>query len=437
MSGSLCKGSRDLRDENLPLILQMLEEEIGTGSVPEKTSHSQAVSSGVATVLGRWPGYVTDVCLSAAAVTVLTTIMVATPIVTITMLDNSMTSKLAIDTKPELLGTEIHCQYPKEQDKMMNKGVKSSDYDIFRLIGLQNATSFEAARKNISATNLQTPAQRKVFFVRTTDSLSTRHLCAVESAAKMASNYNIYIITLSINNTKADIKSYKPLQKLSNSYPNIEIFRFTGEKYFRDSPMRDILEHSDISLSFVEFAARILTLWRYGGITYDLDLITLDNTSRRPYPFPSGDGIMISTGGGNVMSVRSQCHAFLYDMMMSLSSIYAKYRQYSCLSNEDVIKHTLKNACNNTKTVLKPDTLLQETTYSNCKGVSVMPRHVICRRARKSTAGNSDCVWAMCNEKNVYVQKHLCPISYRQYTLKGTSHLRTTWKHKCRHKHFR
>jgi len=415
----------------------MLEEEIATGSVPEEATHSQGVSNGVATLLGHWPGYVTSVCISAATITVLTTIMVATPIVTITMLDNSMTSELAIDTEPELLGTEIHCHYPNEQDKMMNTGVKSSDYDIFRLIRLQNTSSFEAVRENISATDVQTRVQRRVFFVRTTDSLSMRHLCAVESAAKLASNYNIYIITLSINNTKANIKSYKPLQKLSNSYPNIEIFRFTGDKYFRDSPMRDILQHSDISLSFVEFAARILTLWRYGGITYDLDLITLDNTSRRPYPFPSGDGIMISTGGGNVMSVRSQCQAFLYDMMMSVSSLYAKYHEYSDLSNEDVIKHTLKKACNNTSTVLKPDTLSHGTAHSNCKGVSDMPRHAICRRAKKITAGNSDCIWALCNEKNVHVQKHLCPISYRQYTLKGASHLKTTWTQKCRHRHFR
>jgi len=425
MSGSVCTCSRDLRDEDLPLILQTLEEEIATGSVPEEASHSQGVSNGVATLLGHWPGYVTSVCLSATAITVLTTIMFAMPIVTVTMLDNGMPSELAIDTEPELLGTDIHCQYPKEQDKMMNRGVKSFDYDIFRLKGLQNSFSFEVMRKNISATE----AQRKVFFVRTTDSLSTRHLCAVESAAKMASNYNIYIITLSINNTKANIKSYKPLQKLSNSYPNIEIFRFTGDKYFRDSPMRDILQHRDISLSFIEFAARILTLWRYGGITYDLDMITLDNTSRRPYPFPSGDGIMISTGSGKVMSARSQCQAFLYDMMMSVSSLYAKYHEYSELSNEDVVKHTLKNVCNNTSTVLKPDTLLQVTAYSNCKGVSYMPRHAICSRARKSTAGNSDCVWALCNEKSEYVQKHLCPISYRQYTVKGTSRLKTTWTH--------
>jgi hypothetical protein len=252
----------------------------------------------------------------------------------------------------------------------------------------------------------------------------------------MASNYNIYIITLSINNTKTNIKSYKPLQKLSDSYPNIEIFRFAVDKYFRDSPMRGILQHSDISLTFVEFAARILTLWRYGGITYDLDLITLDNTSRRPYPFPSGDGVMISTGVGNVMSVRSQCQALLYEMMMSVSSLFAKRHEYSDLSNEDVIQHTLKNVCSNTSTALKPDALLQETSYSNCNGVSDMPRHAICRRAKKSTVGNSECVWTLSNEKDVYVQKHLCPVSYRQYTLQGTSHLQTTWTHKFRHKHF-
>jgi hypothetical protein len=422
-----------LRDEDLPLILQLLEEETSTGPVAVNVTHSQGVNNGVATLLGRWPGYVTSVCLSVAAIVVLTTIMIATPIVTLTMLDNSMTYELEIGIDAEVLGMETRCYYQKEQDKMITKAVKSSDYDIFNLVGIQNTSSFEVLRKNISATDVQTPAQRKVFFVTTTDSLSARHLCAIESAAKMASDYNIYIITLSISSTKANIKSYKPLEKLSNLYPNIEIFRFTGDKYFRDSPMRGILQHSDISLSLVEFAARILTLWRYGGITYDLDLITLDNTSRRPYPFPSGDGVMISTDDGNVISASWQCQAFLYEMMMSVISLYAKHHENSNLSNDDVIRHTMKNVCNNTSMTLKPDTWLQEGLYNNCKGVSDMPRHKICRRAKKGTAGNSGCVWASCNEKNVYVQKHLCPVSYRQYTLKGTSQLKTTWTHKFRH----
>jgi hypothetical protein len=436
MSGSVCKGSRDLKDEDQPLILQLLKEEISTGPESDEVSHSQGVSNGVATLMGRWPGYVTNVCLSAAAVTVLITIMITTPIVTVIMLDNSMISELQIGIEAELLGTESHCHYQKEQDKMMNKAVKSSDYDILKAVGLQNTSSFEVVRKNIRTPGVQTSAQRKVFFVTTSDSLSTSHLCAVESAAKMASDYNIYLITLSVNNTKANIKSYKRLQKLSNSYPNIKIFRFTVDKYFRDSPMRGILQHSDISLSFVEFAARILTLWRYGGITYDLDLTTLDKTSRRPYPFPGGDGVMISKDGGNVMSVRSQCHAFLYDMMMSVGSLYARRRENSDISNNDVIQHTMKNVCNNTSTALKPETSLQEGTYDKCKGVSDMQSHKICRRADKSTAGNSDCVWVLCSEKNVYAQKHLCPVSFRQYTLKGTSQLKMTRTHKFRHRHF-
>jgi Glycosyltransferase sugar-binding region containing DXD motif. len=431
MSGSVCKGSRNLRDDSLPLILQLLEEEPATAPVHQEGSHSQGVTIGVAVLLGRWPGHVTSICLSAAAITVLTTIMIATPIVTITMLGNSRRSELERGTASEILGTETHCLYQKEQDTMMSKAVKSSDYDTFTLIGLQSISSFDEVRKNINVPDELTPAQRRIFFVITTDSLSKRHLCAVESAAKTASNYYIYIIMLSINNTKANIKSYKPFEKLSNVYPNIKIFNFAVDIYFRDSPMRDIWQRSNIPLTLLEFAARILTLWRYGGITYDLDLITLDNTSRRPYPFPSGDDVMISTDGGNVMSAKSHCHAFLYDMMMSVSSLYAKHQ----LSNNDVIQHTLKNVCYNIRTTLKPDTLLQEEAYNNCTGVSDMPRHTICKRAQR-TAGDTDCVWALYKGEKVHVQKHLCPLSYRQYAMKEASQLKRTWTHKFRHKQF-
>jgi hypothetical protein len=437
MSGSVSKCLRGSGDEGLPLILQLLEDEISTGPVPqEEASHSRTVSNGVAMLLGNWPGYLTSACVSAAAITVLTTIMIVTPIVTITMLHNNMRSEMEIGREPEIPGIETHRHYQKEQDKMTYKGTKAFDYDIFNLTELQNISSFEVARKNISAPVVPTPAQQNVFFVTTTDSLSTCHLCAVESAAKIASNYNIYTIMLSIDNTKPNIKSHKRFERLSNLYPNIKLFRSEGDKYFHDSPLRGILQQNNIPLSLVQSAARILTLWRYGGITYDPNLITLDNTSRRSYPVPSGDNVMISTDGGNVMSVRSQCQAFLYDMMTSVTLLYAKHHEIYDLSNNDVIKYTVKNVCYNASRAPKPDTLLQEEPYKNCKGVTDMPHHMICRRAEERKTGNSDCVWALCNGKNPYVRKHLCPVSYREHTLKEAYTFKVTRAHKLRHKHF-
>lgn len=430
MSGSTRKCPRFLGDERLPLILQLLEEEISTGPVPvDELSHSERVSNGAAILLGRWPGYITSACVSAAVITVLTTIMIITPTVTITMSDNNVRSELEINTGHELLGTETHCHYQKERDEMMNNGIRASDYDAFHITGLQNLSSFEAVRNNN-----RIPAQRRVFFV-TSESVSTCQLCAVESAAKTASNYDIYIIALSINNTTANTKSYKRFEKLSNLYPNIKFFRFKGYKYFYDSPMTDILRHSNIPLPFVTFAARILTLWRYGGIAYDLDLITLDNTSTETYPFPSGDNIMISTEGAHFMSVRSQCQAFLYDMMMSVNALFAQHHGTSDLSTNNVLERTLKNVCYNASETLKSGTLLREESYKNCEGISVMPHHVICRNAGERTAGNSDCVWALCNGKNVHIRKHLCPVSYRQFTVKDTSQFKRIGTHRIRHKH--
>lgn len=421
MSGSVSERSKDPAEESFPLLLQILEEE----RLPEhgrgkETSRYKRVNVGVAMLMGRWPEYVTEGCIFAAVlsiVTILTITMIATVLI-ITMLHSNTTHELVTRRESALLGTETPCDYQQEQ-KLLNKSTKASSYNIFNLIGMQSPSSLEGPRKKISVTGMPISTNHKVFFVKTDYILSPHHLCAVESAAKFMSNYKFYLIILSTNNTKTNPKSDKRFNELLNSYPNLKQFHLKDDKYFHDSPIGSILHTSNFSPSLIVFAARILTLWRYGGITYDLNLVTLDNNpSRATYPIPSDDDIMISRDSGTVMSVRLQCHAFLYHMMMSLTSLNAN--QYKCrgtpISSNNVIHHALKNFCYNTGKKSESTIVSQEEPHKICKGISAMPHSMICTQPEERMSANSKCVWASSNERNLHFREHLCPVAYRQYT---------------------
>jgi hypothetical protein len=424
MSGSVAGKSNCPTGERFPFLLQLLDGERLRQPEPAKdTSRHKRVNTGVAMLLGRWPGYITAGSIFAAAlsmVTVLTIIMITT-ILIITMLNSNTGHALVTSSESALLNTDTPCDYRHEEQKILNKSRKTSSYETFNSTGVQSSSSPEGKTDN-SVTVMPISSHHKVFFVMTDDILSSYHLCAVESAAKFMSNYEFYVIILSTNNTETNIKSDKRFNELLNSYPNIKLFRLKDDKYFHDSPIRSVHLKGDFSPSLIVFAARILTLWRYGGITYDLDLVTLDNNaSRGTFPIPSDDSVMISRNGGNVMSVALQCHAFLYHMMMSLASLHANQYARSCdtpVSNDGVIHYALKSFCYKAGQNSETSTVSQENPYKICKGISAMPRSMICRKPEERVSANSNCIWTSSNGRNLHLQQHLCPVSYDQYTSK-------------------
>jgi hypothetical protein len=429
-SDSVSGMLKEPTEGRFPLLLQLLEEEkLSEPKTRKETSRNKRVNAGVAMLLGRWPEHIAAGSILAvvlSVVTVLTAVMSATVLIA-TMLGSNVALELVTTRQPALLGTDTPCYHQQEQ-KILGESRKASKCDTLHLIGVQSPSSLEGTRQNISVMEMPESTQHKVFFVKTDDIiLSPQHLCAVESAARVMSNYSFYLMILSTNNTKTKIKSDQHFNGLLNSNPNIKLIHLNADKYFQGSPMRGILHKSNFSPSLTAFAARILTLWRYGGITYDLDLVTLDNSaSRGTYPMPSDDDIIISRDSGTVMSVRLQCHAFLYHVMMSLTSLYANHynRRDMPVSSSNVIHHALKHFCHNANKKSRSTAVSQEKPHKICKGISVLPPSMICRKPEERMSANSNCVWASSNGRSLHFREHLCPVSYRQLTSKKPSNIK-------------
>ncbi|KZC04750.1 PREDICTED: lactosylceramide 4-alpha-galactosyltransferase-like [Dufourea novaeangliae] len=112
--------------------------------------------------------------------------------------------------------------------------------------------------------------------------LKARQACAVESAAKMNPNMNVYLFFVSpsgISNQSREM--FNQLQ----TYPNIRIRRIYPEEYVRKTPLElwyksGVLRRSLWPRSHMSDILRYLTLWKYGGIYLDLDVVVVTSLER-------------------------------------------------------------------------------------------------------------------------------------------------------------
>jgi lactosylceramide 4-alpha-galactosyltransferase len=136
-----------------------------------------------------------------------------------------------------------------------------------------------------SSTSLPPSKGKSIFFHETSCAsslqggivLTARQACAVESAAKMNPDLEVYLLfTAPINLGNSTVKNKVVSQLLS--YPNIHVRHLHFEKYFMGSPLEEwykggALKASRWPRSHASDALRFLTLWKYGGTYLDLDVI--------------------------------------------------------------------------------------------------------------------------------------------------------------------
>jgi hypothetical protein len=394
------ENETDQGERRFPFLMKMYEDDIPSEDGRKKSGRRKNVTNGITMVLGRWPRYVTVIFISLGA-TFLFAIIILLLLPTI----SNFTGELAGITEQEFLNLDAHCKYRHEEDTMLSRHRRIPN-DIFDSVRFHQP-SFETPRKHISVGDLSLQAERKVFFVSGDDTISSRKLCAIESAAKLMKNHKFYFIILSMNSTADNTISNKRLDKLLRSHQNIKIFRPDGDKYFHESPIRGLLHKSDLTSSLLEFAARVLTLWRYGGITYSLELMTIDNTGARSYPFPDDASVMISEDG-DVMSTSLQCHTFLYTVMLSLTSLYIKRHEYEEFSSSKVLQHAMDKFCENSEEY-EERTSTDGKSFDVCRGVSTMGTCMICKDGEES---DTDCIWLLSSTTDLSTRKKMCPISY-------------------------
>ncbi|XP_059486261.1 lactosylceramide 4-alpha-galactosyltransferase-like [Neocloeon triangulifer] len=119
------------------------------------------------------------------------------------------------------------------------------------------------------------------FFVETSceGRVNARQACAVESAALLHPEADVYLLLLSPP-AEFDVGRNPWLAALAAAYPNVHLLYLHLDEYFSDGPLEHwyrsgMLRASSFEQSHTSDAFRYFTLWKYGGTYMDLDIILL------------------------------------------------------------------------------------------------------------------------------------------------------------------
>ncbi|XP_076248960.1 lactosylceramide 4-alpha-galactosyltransferase-like [Calliopsis andreniformis] len=213
-------------------------------------------------------------------------------------------------------------------------------------------------------------ADRNIFFHETScfDEgglvLNSRQACAVESAAKMNPNMKVYLLIVSpseISNQSREI--FNQLQ----SYSNIRIRHIYAESYVKKTPLEwwyksGVLKRSEWPRSHMSDILRYLTLWKYGGIYLDLDVVVTASLERLKNFAGAEDWDDVAAGvmGFDVSPLgRRVIHACIRDLKKNFrGDIWGN-------NGPGVITRTLQKVCSTKKT--------RDMTTTRCQGFKVFP----------------------------------------------------------------
>lgn len=112
-------------------------------------------------------------------------------------------------------------------------------------------------------------------FGRSGAELNSRQACAVESAARMNPDMTVNLLFLSPSTPSNQTQL---LVDLLLDYTNVRVNRVQIADYIKDTPIEEWYASGMLSSSYwprshMSDVMRYLTLWKYGGIYLDLDVV--------------------------------------------------------------------------------------------------------------------------------------------------------------------
>ncbi|XP_030760933.1 lactosylceramide 4-alpha-galactosyltransferase-like [Sitophilus oryzae] len=166
--------------------------------------------------------------------------------------------------------------------------------------------------------------RRKIFFLETSCKsynakrivISTRQACAVESAARMNPNMDVYVLYASTGGFREGNEESDRYLKLLKSYPNLHILHFDVQRFVKNTPVETLwtsglMNQSHYPMVHTSDILRLLVLWRYGGIYLDLDVVVLKSLETFPDNFAGAQSIDVLANGVMGFSKEGKGHEYV------------------------------------------------------------------------------------------------------------------------------
>ncbi|XP_044733080.1 lactosylceramide 4-alpha-galactosyltransferase-like [Chrysoperla carnea] len=199
--------------------------------------------------------------------------------------------------------------------------------------------------------------------------LNSRQACAVESAAKMNPNSDIYVLMVAATtlNVSGDSTNDRIIQSLL-SYRNIFFRHISLPNYTKNTLLEKlyqskVLHYSIYAQSHTSDFLRYLTLWKYGGTYLDLDVVVITQLEKIPQNYAGAEDDTDIAAGIINFDKDGMGHQLAEQCLLDLSSNY-KPREWGA-NGPGVITRVLRRHCNADVTI--------KMTRENCKNFQVFP----------------------------------------------------------------
>lgn len=216
---------------------------------------------------------------------------------------------------------------------------------------------------------------KQIFFVETSHpeggflEINAREACAIESAAKMHPDYNIYVLFVGRIAIDPNGNCTKMVRNLIKANPNVYFRRIDIEQFSKTTPMEKFFEsgryknskHLSVHLADI---LRLVALWRYGGLYFDLDVVVIRNHKELGENFLAATTNIMLMSGTMQFSGNGVGHVFVDECLKDLDK---HFRGGSWGGNgPDLVTRQMKKFCGTRNTT--------EMTEERCQGMKVLDK---------------------------------------------------------------
>ncbi|CAO1335187.1 unnamed protein product [Diamesa hyperborea] len=226
----------------------------------------------------------------------------------------------------------------------------------------------KAIVQNILTSQNQPRDGKNIFFVDTSGNfhLNARQACAIESAAKLNPVYKVFVMFTSEDSILNPFRTQ--IIDAVLSYENVLFNYVPIKEYTVDTPLEEFIKEDHLSQSKFQSShtadvVRFLTLFKYGGIYLDLDVVVLKPLHSIPPNFVGSENE--DTVGSAIISMEKD--GFGHEIANAcVKDLVANFDGQQRKQNSNVLlTKMLQNLCNTSKT--------KEMTVETCKGFRVLP----------------------------------------------------------------
>lgn len=218
-------------------------------------------------------------------------------------------------------------------------------------------------------------SDRQIFFIETTcaekcecaATLDDRKICAIESTARLHPTYKVYVLIV-------NSEGFKPNHKIDLiermfEYENVYLRKVNLTEYSKNTPLEQFFAtkryvasgHMRTHLSDI---LRMLTLYKYGGIYLDSDIVCLKNMQPLGMNFASGEAFDVVTGSMINFGNDALGRSFASQCVEELNNTFDGSQW--AINGPGLITRVLNRLCNTN--------FVSNMTKEACSGFQVLPR---------------------------------------------------------------